>query len=139
MSDILKNMSAPPRSEVEIVSVPCGEYIEFNPIVLANLISPMRHYFSYENASEFLSSKLESFVNKHDGIRHLLTRPTGYMVSLNVKDDEDIECETCEDAALLINVICSTVEDLYIPNRPMSFEKSKFTHSYYFLKEEVES
>ena len=50
----------------------------------------------------------------------------------------EYEAEICEDLELLILVLCSTVRDIYIPNRKLSFEKSKFNKVLFFPKEEVE-
>ena len=98
-----------------------------------------------------IAKAAEKYVKKHPHIIKNIAKPTGYMVSeyieLGVMSRQKIDealnnlysFEVCNDVELLILVFGSTVGDLYIPNRPLSFEETKFNKVLLFPKEEVES
>lgn len=145
MSDLLFNMSAPPRSRVEVVKKQLNEYICFNPFTLAKCLT---NSTSITN----LARKVKDYVKKHPKVKAIIEKPTGYMLAeainiegINASNKELIEklkkydYEECDNLNLLIVVFCSTVGDLYIPNRELSFENSKFNKILMFPKEEVES
>lgn len=144
--NVLKNMSAPPRSEVYYEQYQLSsKYICFNPYVLKDLL----HILSDSPSS--IAKAAEKYVKKHPNIIKNIAKPTGYMVSeyieLGVMSRQKIDealnnlysFEICNDVELLILVFGSTVGDLYIPNRPLSFEDTKFNKVLLFPKEEVES
>lgn len=128
-------------------------FLAFNPYRLAKLLG-------HRGATpEELSKLVKNYVKEHPEINRLLTKPTGYMIGLPmgqaryIKPHEDgtshpdggaiktggLQYDECADIDLLIVVLCSTVGDLYIPNRELSFEKSKFQRIILFPKVEVNS
>ena len=146
MSGLLHNMSAPPRSEVSFKQVQLKKYIAFNPIRLARLLDDK------DIVIKDLPGKAKKYVNEHPQIEAIIEKPTGYMIGEVVSFDgknkftkkisEKLNSYTyveCDNLDLLITVLCSTVGDLYIPNRVLSFESTKFDKILLFPEEEVNS
>lgn len=146
MSDLLHNMSAPPRSLVEFEVCQLKKYMAFNPSVLAKLLHCVKADLSD------LTKKVKEYVSTHEGIENIIERPTGFMIADVIEHDGRMLCSKriknqldrykyteCKNIDLLIVVFCSTVGDLYIPNRPLSFEKSRFNNILLFIEEEVNS
>lgn len=144
MSDLLHNMSAPPRSEVKFEQKQLHSYILFSPITLSKLLSNNRIIL------RGLEKRVKKYYEHHKEIENIIERPTGYMIGeaieldiRNLKNNNGkllpYAYEECHDLHLLIVVFCSTVGDLYIPNRSLSFEKNKFNKLLLFPKEEVNS
>ena len=144
MSNLLHNMSAPPRSRVHFQQKQLNQYIAFNPLVLFREIYGKNHRFQ--------GSIVKKYVEEHPEILNEIKKPTGYMLGEtfdlvgNEKFTKELNerlrkytYEECRDVNLLILVLCSTVGDLYIPDRPLSFEDSKFKRILFFPKEEVYS
>lgn len=146
MSDLLHNMSAPPRSEVKFKQEQLKKYVVFNPIMLARLLGDRNLMITG------LEEKVKDYCEKHKQIENIIEKPTGYMIAeviefngknkytkqLNDKLNQYKHVE-CDNIELLILVFCSTVGDLYIPNRPLSFESTKFDKILLFPEEEVNS
>lgn len=144
MSDILKNMSAPPRSEVTFRQEQLKKYIAFNPLRLSRLLVE-------SNYKDDLSQSTKQYVEDNPDIIKNIKKPTGYMIAEYVElagdkytkalnDKLDVyKYVECTDLELIILVLCSTVGDLYIPDRPLSFEKTKFNKILLFAEEEVNS
>lgn len=143
---ILHNMSAPPRSEVKFEQGQLKKYIAFIPFLLASLLGEEK------GDVKDLGAKVKQYVSEHPRIESLITKPTGYMIAEVIdlngrnrpsKDFGDqlnrYQFVECADPELLIAVFCSTVGDLYIPNRTLSFESSKFDKILLFPEEEVMS
>ena len=146
MSELLHNMSVPPRSEVKFKKEQLNKYITFNPIILATLLGDS------DIDIKDLCNKVKKYVSDHPKIEDNIEKPTGYMIGelielkgknkftkeLNnkLKQYKYVECDNLE---LLIIVFCSTVGDLYIPNRKLSFESTKFDKILLFPEEEVNS
>ncbi|MDY6431008.1 MAG: hypothetical protein SPL00_04385 [Bacilli bacterium] len=146
MSALLHNMSAPPRSEVKFKQEQLKKYVLFNPIMLARLLGDRNLMIIG------LEEKVKDYYEKHKQIENIIKKPTGYMIAeviefngknkytKQLKDKlnqyKHVECDNIE---LLILVFCSTVGDLYIPNRPLSFESTKFDKILLFPEEEVNS
>ncbi len=142
MSELLHNMSAPPTSQVKFEKVQLKEYIAFTPYKLALLLS------AYGLKDEEISVNVKKYVDTHPQVASIIERPTGYMIAETIEDDDPVKVSDrlrhysyieCDNLELLIAVFCSTVGDLYIPNRTLSFEKSKFNKVLLFPKEEVNS
>lgn len=147
MSDVLHNMSAPPRSKVSFVQRQLKEYIAFNPLRLARLLNNRLLLFGVD-----LVEEVNDYVSHHPNINKNIKRPTGYMIGeyielgntkkftkdLSEKMDK-YHYRECNDLELLIIVLCSSVGDLYIPNHPLVINDSKFDKILFFPKEEVES
>lgn len=142
---IFHNMSAPPRSEVHFKTEQLVDYIAFNPLIICDLLEGKTPY-------KQLPKRVEYYVKHHPEIEKLLEKPTGYMIGETFEISErgfltnpvmeklnNYYFEECQDINLLIVVLCSTVGDLYIPNRPLSFESSKFDKIILFPKVEVNS
>lgn len=146
MSELLHNMSAPPRSEVKFKQEQLKKYIAFNPIRLARLLGDS------DVVIKDLCNEVKNYVNDHPQIESIIEKPTGYMIGevvdfngknkftkeLNDKLNQYKYVE-CDNLELLITVLCSTVGDLYIPNRTLSFESTKFDKILLFPEEEVNS
>ena len=142
MSDILKNMSAPPRSKVVFEIKQLKKYVAFNPLRLSRLLKD-------SNYNDEISESVKQYVENNPNIIKNFKKPTGYMVAeyieltgnkLTKKLNEKLnvyEYVECTDLELLILVFCSTVGDLYIPDRPLSFERTKFNKILLFPEEEV--
>ena len=146
MNDLLHNMSAPPKSVVQFKQKQLANYMAFNPLRLAKLLGI--NYFNVKKICE----KVEEYVTKHPQIEAIIEKPTGYMIAEFIEiDNKDkpikdlykklsmykyVECVNIE---LLIVIFCSTVGDLYIPNRNLSFESTKFDKILLFPEEEVNS
>ena len=126
--DVLKNMSSPPKSRVVFSIDQIESYILFNPNVL-------KRYFNVDS-DELLSKKIEEYVKNSKTIDKV-KKPSGYMISNTVINDDDVKYEKCKDIDLLIIVFTHTIDKLYIPNKEMSFSKSRFMNKLYFLKSEV--
>lgn len=144
MSNLLHNMSAPPRSQVHYVQKQLCQYIAFNPLVLFREIYGKNHSFQ--------GSIVQKYVEEHPEVLNEIKKPTGYMLAetFDLVDNEKFTkelkeslkkytYEECRDVNLLILVFCSTVGDLYIPDRPLSFEDSRFHKILFFPKKEVNS
>ncbi len=146
MSELLNNMSAPPRSEVRFEQEQLKKYIAFNPITLANLLGDS------DIAIKDLCNKVKDYVSEHPTIETIIEKPTGYMIGEVVTLNGEIKLTKelndmlnrykyveCDNLELLIMVLCSTVGDLYIPNRTLSFESTKFDKILLFPESEVNS
>ncbi len=141
MSELLHNMSAPPRSEVKFNQLQL-KYICFNPSKLVSLLSDKGY------SDENISVNVKNYVLDHPQIASIIERPTGYMIGevIEVNDAKKIKKRLmefsyveCTNLELLIVVFCSTVGDLYIPNRTLSYEKNKFDKILLFPEDEVNS
>lgn len=144
MSDILKNMSAPPRSEVAFKQEQLKKYISFNPLRLSRLLSDL-------NYKGEISESVKKYVINNPNIEKSFKKPSGYMIAEYIEITGDENAKTlndklgvyryveCEDLELIILVFCSTVGDLYIPDRTLSFEKNKFNKVLLFPEDEVNS
>ena len=130
MNVLLHNMSAPPKSKVDFEQTQLEKYIAFNPKDLAGSLGD-------ENmTADELKTAVEDYVKNHPDIERIIEKPTGYMIGeVGVMNDENkitnksktvFDYEVCKNLELMIVVLCSTVGDLYIPDRLMSFEKTKF-------------
>jgi hypothetical protein len=108
-------------------------YLAFSPYALA---------YKLDTTIEELPKKVEEYVNKNPNLKKSPKKPSCYMLGeyhiLDKKPKAVYDMEFCEDLDLLILVMCSTVDDLYIPNRELSFEEGKFDKVLYFPKDEVE-
>ena len=146
MSELLHNMSAPPRSEVRVKKKQVAKYLMFDPRTLNKLLGNKVHL------SSGVDKRVKHYVEKHPNIIKSIKKPTGFMIGeyIEIKDKpesqtkykrwlERYEVEECVDAELLILVLCSTMGDLYIPDRTLSYEKTKFNKILLFSKEEVNS
>ena len=138
MSEVLHNMSAPPRSQVVFKQYQLKKYLAFNPLHLATLLKKLKIGGEVNFAAkEFVESHAEQVLN--------VKRPTGYMlaeyIELSCKEFKErlntYNYDECDDVALMIVVFASTVGDLYIPERPLSFENTKFDKILLFPLEEV--
>lgn len=143
MNVLLHNMSAPPKSKVDFEQTQLEKYIAFNPKDLAGSLGD-------ENmTADELKTAVEDYVKNHPDIERIIEKPTGYMIGeVGVMNNENkitnksktvFDYEVCKNLELMIVVLCSTVGDLYIPDRQMSFEKTKFDKILLFPKDEVES
>ena len=135
MSDILKNMSAPPRSSVVFNKVQIQKYISFNPLTLKKLLNEL----GYKGE---INKMVEEYVNNNPNIIKNIKRPSGYMLGVYIEFNKELDLykyEECTDLELLILVFCSTVGDLYIPNKELGFEENKFDKILLFAEEEVNS
>lgn len=134
--ELLHNMSAPPRSEVRFNIAPLGEYLIFDPCVLATKLSK-RKMHSTKSAANYLSKHLKKHVLTHPYIINYKNRPKGYMLASTF--DNTIKCSgtICRDVNLLIHVFCSTVNDIYIPNKEFNYSVARFDKVLYFMKEEI--
>ena len=143
MNGLLHNMSAPPKSKVDFEQTQLEKYIAFNPKDLAGSLGD-------ENmTADELKTAVEDYVKNHPDIERIIEKPTGYMIGeVGVMNNENkitsksktvFDYEVCKNLELMIVVLCSTVGDLYIPDRQMSFEKTKFDKILLFPKDEVES
>ena len=143
MNGLLHNMSAPPKSKVDFEQTQLEKYIAFNPKDLAELLG------NENMTADELKTAVEHYVKNHPDIERIIEKPTGYMIGeVGVMNNENkitnksktvFDYEVCKNLELMIVVLCSTVGDLYIPDRQMSFEKTKFDKILLFPKDEVES
>ena len=146
MSELLHNMSAPPRSEVKFSQEQLEEYISFNPVLLAFLLGIQKFNLAK------LEKKVKHYYQKHPDLARMIEKPTGYMIAEAIElKNENINLleskflmkqyhhKACRNIPLLILVFASTVGDLYIPNRPLSFEENKFKRILLFPAKEVNS
>ena len=146
MKDLLHNMSAPPRSEVKFKQKQLKKYIAFNPNRLITFFEEK------DEVIKDLSDKVKEYVKEHPQIELIIEKPTGYMIGevIELKEYKSFTKELndklnlykyveCDNIDLLIIVLCSTVGDLYIPNRTLSFERSKFDKILLFPEDEVNS
>ena len=143
MNGLLHNMSAPPKSKVDFEQTQLEKYIAFNPKDLAELLG------NENMTADELKTAVENYVKNHPDIERIIEKPTGYMIGeVGVMNNENkitnksktvFDYEVCKNLELMIVVLCSTVGDLYIPDRQMSFEKTKFDKILLFPKDEVES
>ena len=130
MNGLLHNMSAPPKSKVDFEQTQLEKYIAFNPKDLAELLG------NENMTADELKTAVEHYVKNHPDIERIIEKPTGYMIGeVGVMNNENkitnksktvFDYEVCKNLELMIVVLCSTVGDLYIPDRQMSFEKTKF-------------
>lgn len=143
MNVLLHNMSAPPKSKVDFEQTQLEKYIAFNPKDLAESLG------NENMTADELKTAVEDYVKNHPDIERIIEKPTGYMIGeVGVMNNENkitnksktvFDYEVCKNLELMIVVLCSTVGDLYIPDRQMSFEKTKFDKILLFPKDEVES
>ena len=143
MNVLLHNMSAPPKSKVDFEQTQLEKYIAFNPKDLAELLG------NENMTADELKTAVEDYVKNHPDIERIIEKPTGYMIGeVGVMNNENkitsksktvFDYEVCKNLELMIVVLCSTVGDLYIPDRQLSFEKTKFDKILLFPKDEVES
>lgn len=142
MSELLHNMSVPPRSEVKFNQLQLKKYICFNPSKLSSLL------FDKGYSNEQISINTENYALAHSQITSIIERPTGYMIGEVIEANDtkrskerlmEYNFVECTNLELLIVVFCSTVGDLYIPNRTLSYEKNKFDKILLFPEDEVNS
>lgn len=140
MSDILKNMSAPPKSVVYFKKEQVQTYLLFNPLTLQKLLEKRNYTKDIAKASqEYYLSHLKRFER--------LRQPRGYMISEYIELNDDINfikeklnnylLSECKNIELMILVFCKTINDLYIPSRKLSFEASRFKKILLFPLDEV--
>ena len=140
MSDILKNMSAPPKSVVYFKKEQVQTYLLFNPLTLQKLLQKRNYTKDIAKASqEYYLSHLKRFER--------LSKPRGYMISECIELSDDIYLvkeklknyllSECTNIELMILVFCKTINDLYIPSRKLSFEASRFKKILLFPLDEV--
>ena len=142
MNGLLHNMSAPPKSKVDFEQTQLEKYIAFNPKDLAELLG------NENMTADELKTAVEDYVKNHPDIERIIEKPTGYMIGeVGVMNNENkstsksktvFDYEVCKNLELMIVVLCATVGDLYIPDRQLSFEKTKFDKILLFPKDEVE-
>lgn len=141
--NILCNMSAPPRSRVNFTQEQLKKYVAFDPSVLAYLIVK-------NNNTAFSDIKfvVKDYVKKHPDFEKNIKKPSGYIlgeiidlyeIGNNGKELDKYDFVICKDIDLLIYIFCSTVNDLYIPNRKLSFNDSNFDKILLFPIDEVNS
>ena len=137
-------MSCPPRSQVVFEILQLKDYVAFNPITLAKLLGA--------NTIDELVDKANEYMDTHPKLNSYYKKPTGYMIgecasinnslvttiSIN-KELEKYSFENCEDLDLLLVIFGCTVNDLFIPNREVAINTSKFNNILLFPKEEVDS
>lgn len=123
--NMLRNMSAPPRSEVRIRQNLPGMFIFFSPKRLASLLGC---------PSEELPERCAEYVAAHPEIADNPQRPRSYMVAQTTPQKRSVECFRLE---LLLVIFGSTLGDLYIPGRKLEYPKSRFDHTLYFRRQEV--
>lgn len=143
MNGLLHNMSAPPKSKVDFEQTQLEKYNAFNPKDLAESLG------NENMTADELKTAVEDYVKNHPDIERIIEKPTGYMIGeVGVMNNENkitsksktvFDYEVCKNLELMIVVLCSTVGDLYIPDRQMSFENTKFDKILLFPKNEVES
>ena len=144
MSELLHNMSAPPRSQVSYKMEQLKKYIAFNPLTLSELLKELGIIDEVHLASK-------KYVDNNPDILKSIKKPTGYMLAECIEMPKCMSnkkltnylnkynFKACTDLELLILVFASTVGDLYIPNKDLSFESSKFSRILLFPEEEVNS
>lgn len=149
MSDILKNMSVPPKSAVSFKIEQVQKYLLFNPLTLRKLLQEKNYTSSdiSKASQEYYFSNLKSFEK--------VRQPSGYMISecidlliddaYLIKNEEEMNnylttnylLSECKNIELMILVFCKTINDLYIPSRKPSFEDAKFKKILMFPLDEV--
>ena len=144
MSNLLHNMSAPPRSVVVFHQNQLNKYMAFNPIRLAKLIN-CRHIKN-------LVDEVREYIKSHPDIDKYIKKPTGYMIAEYINLDgcdkydrklndklSKYQYVECDDIELLIIVFGCTVGDLYIPNRKIIINETKLDKVLFFPIDEVNS
>lgn len=146
MKELLHNMSAPPRSTVTFEQEQLKKYILFSPINLTKLLSKKT------NTIIELEKMVQDYYIKHKDALNKTKKPTGYMIGSKIEINrkninlkmineaiKQYDYIECNDINLLIIIFSQTVGDLYIPNRQLSFESSKFDNILLFPEDEVNS
>ena len=144
MSNILRNMSVPPKSQVTFKQEQLKKYTLFSPDTLSRCLNELKIKGDVHQASK-------EYVVSHPDILKSIKKPTGYMLAECIEIPKCMSnkeltnnlnkynFKACTDLELLILVFASTVGDLYIPNKDLSFESSKFSRILLFPEEEVNS
>jgi len=126
-------MRRPRDGRVVFEKYQLGYYLIFHPETMAKILN---------TTVEELPLAVKEYVDNNPYLHESKKKPKSYMLGeyyfMNKELKVEYEAEICEDLELLILVLCSTVRDIYIPNRKLSFEKSKFNKVLFFPKEEVE-
>lgn len=120
------------KLDTQIVQL--GKYVVFDPRELAKFLC-----CDVKN----LSDKVRAYVVEHPEVKVLKDVPKSYMLGNVINNDYDNEIrkyknfESCIDYGILINVLCKTFDGLYIPSRPLNFDKERFYNVVVFLYSEV--
>lgn len=141
MNDILRNFYAGPSYNLVYKFKQLDKYIVFNPLTLKDLL--LEKGFKGDK----LENLIHSYIKKFPNFNSLDKRPSGYMfgkyIDLNLdsnaifKELQKYDLEECKDIELLLIVIGSTVGDIYIPNRELSFENEKLNRMFLFFSQEI--
>lgn len=99
-----------------------------------------------------LAKKVNDYIKSHPDITKNIKKPTGYMIaeyvnlnncykySKHIMDQlSRYDLDECTDLELLIIVFGQTVGDLYIPDKPLTINESKFDKILLFPESEVNS
>lgn len=141
MSSILRNLYVWSSYNLSYKFKQIDKYIVFNPLTLKKLL--LEKGFKGKN----LETLILNYIAKFPNFNSLDKRPLAYMLGQNISLDLDVntineklnkyDFEECKDINLLIIVIGSTVGDIYIPNRELSFENDKLNKILLFFSQEI--
>ncbi|MCR4661004.1 MAG: hypothetical protein K5765_03255 [Clostridia bacterium] len=140
-------MSEQIHNDINFEQKQLKNYVAFNPIILARLLGDKNIRITG------LEEKVRTYYETHkNNIENTIKKPTGYMIAETIEFNgvnrfskplkyklNRYKYKECNNIELLILVFCSTVGDLYIPNRILSFESTKFNKILLFPEDEVNS
>ena len=121
MKNAYHNMGGPPRTRIQKVVRPIGEYRVFN-LKAAGLQVP--------DDSSRLTAWLQDFVREHGAALNAAPRPAGFSIGMDCKEQGDGSVHAlfkqypdafhlCKDPVLTVAVLGRLARTLYVPRREL--------------------
>ncbi len=129
MMNAYSNMSAPPRSEVPVVTHIVGKQIVFN-IQHAGLDPRLEANQTMQEKAVLAQEWINDFERKHKAELDAVSRPMGYMAGIPYSRGDD--AIVCEDPILTVAILGRMSHGLYIPRRELGWCACLIAGSYCF-------
>ena len=131
MSHLLKNLGPPCTCAVKINKGCIGKCIVYDPLILAKKLTCDVSRLP-EKAKEYYFANEYKF-KKSVAINEFMIA-TKYGIDLHICDSfiKGYEHKFITNVISLINVLCRTVDGIYIPNKKLSFDEESFKYTLVF-------
>lgn len=118
MMNAYSNMSAPPHSDVHVVTHIVGKQIVFN-MQYAGLDPRLEANQTMQEKAVLAQEWIKDFERKHKAELDAVSRPMGYMAGIPYSEGDD--AIVCEDPILTVAILGRMSHGLYIPRRELGW------------------